>query len=91
MVDYKELSWRILELKLGYYHPNLIHADFLSYAIRPDAEYDAIEDAYLKACIEHSVEPTAQQMVGFDFERPSCRFVALVLGNPKPEHWKRKP
>lgn len=76
------LSWIILELKFAYYHPAKLHSSWADLVV-PDSVYDAIEDQYKKLCSVHGATPTASDMVGFDFRRPSCVMVAGRLSEPR--------
>jgi hypothetical protein len=77
------LSWLILEMKLAYYHPEKIHKSWLNDVVRPDKVYDALELEYINLCNKLGHKPTASDMVGFDFDRPSCRLVLERLSKPK--------
>ena len=77
------LSWKILECKLMYYRPELVHESWHKTLATPDAQYDAYEAEYLKLCTKLKLEPTAQQMVGFDTNRSSCRLVLEKHAIPK--------
>lgn len=79
-----ELSWLILELKLAYYRPDLLHSDWKELAVA-DTMYDKLESEYRKLCEELGVDPTSADMVGFDLSRPSCQLVARKLGKAKAE------
>lgn len=80
-----QLSWRILELKLGYYRPELVNKELLPQITVPDAEYDKLEDEYRKLCAAEGVEPTAADMVDFDVDRPSCKAVLALYKMDKKE------
>jgi hypothetical protein len=65
------LSWHILELKFLYY-------DGAKYGLKApdDSYYDAIEDKYKKLAERLKIAPTASDMVGFNYDRGSCKLVA---------------
>lgn len=69
------LSWRILEMKMVYYRPELTSKRNVVYLSVSDAEYDALEDEYRKLCTKLGKEPTAADMVGFDVNRACCKIV----------------
>lgn len=71
-----KLSWRILECKFLYYEGPKHN---LSHKCISDQEYDKLEDRYLKLAKVLKKEPTAQQMVGFDTSKPSCKLVASSM------------
>lgn len=64
---FTELSWIILEAKYEYY--------WLDNPSLEDYEFDLIEREYIKLAKELNLPPTASDMVGFDFKRPSCALV----------------
>ena len=70
------LSWFILECKYVYYHNTNLRGV-------SDAFYDKYEDVYKLLCKQESVIPTATEMVGFDFERPSCKLVVELVNKNK--------
>jgi len=63
-----KLSWQILEHKFRYYIQDR--------PIIEDHEYDKIEREYDDLAKELGEEPTASNMVGFNFDKPSCKSVA---------------
>ena len=65
-----ELSWQILEHKWRYY-------EGVKLGVVPiaDEEYDKLESEYKNLCEKLWVTPTASDMVGFDYSRPSCKLV----------------
>lgn len=77
-----ELSWKLIELKLAYYRPDLLHDDWLHLKV-PDGLYDALEDEYLMLCEQLNLRPTATEMVGFDDTKPSGRLVYSKLSQPR--------
>ena len=66
-----ELGWLLLEHKAHYYY-------FCNPQIS-DYEYDALEREYDTLAKELGEEPTASDMVDFDYERPACRAVLRKL------------
>jgi hypothetical protein len=67
-----ELSWKILEHKFMYY--------VLKRSIIADESYDLLAMEYRNLCKQENVSPTADDMVGFDFDKASCRLVAEKMG-----------
>jgi NAD-dependent DNA ligase len=68
---FARLSWEILEHKFRYYCG-------AKYSIEPtviDEVYDKIEDKYRKLAKLLGHKTTATDMVGFDYNKPSCRAV----------------
>lgn len=86
MNKFAVISWQLLEYKLAYYHPHLIHDDWKKEVMVEDSVYDKLEDEYKQMCKDLNVEPTASAMVGFDFTRPSCKLVVFKLSNPKKQN-----
>jgi len=86
-----ELSWRILEAKLMYYRPELVHASWHNHLTITDSQYDAIEDTYRILCKRLNKECYAVNMVGFDLEKPSGRLVCSKYQMPKGQVDKFKP
>lgn len=70
--EFIHLSWKLLESKVLYYL-------FPCRNGISDAEYDKLEQEYLKACKELNKENTVQSMVGVDQERPSVKLVINKL------------
>jgi len=77
------LGWAIIELKIAYYHPHLIHESWKSTVFQPDSFYDALEDEYRKLSNVFGRAASACDMVGADFERPSVRLALSLIGQPK--------
>lgn len=77
------LGWAIIELKIAYYYPTLVHESWHPYVFRPDAVYDGIEDEYRKLTAQLGQNPSAADMVGADFEKPSCRLALTLISKPK--------
>lgn len=77
-----QLEWAMLELKLAYYHPQMVHVDWHKYVMRPDAVYDALEDLYKFIGTNLKLKLWVSEIVGFDFERPCCRLVFSKLSKP---------
>jgi hypothetical protein len=73
-----KFSWQILENKFKYY-------EGAKFKLKPieDVEYDRLEDKYIKLAKMLNIEPTATNMVGFDYSRPSCRLVFEKLTKGK--------
>jgi len=90
------LAWAIIELKISYYRPDLIHPSWSAVVSQSDAFYDSLEDEYRLLCKLNGAEPSAADMVGVDLEKPSCRLAVNMLSQPKNnnkasvEHFLRK-
>jgi hypothetical protein len=68
-----KLGWQLIEHKFRYY--------ILAKPTIPDAEFDSLEAKYRSLAEQLGEEPSASDMVDFDWNRPSCMNVALkVLG-----------
>lgn len=65
------LGWEILHHKFLYY-------EGAKHKLKPisDEQYDKIEDEYKGLCEELGFEPTASNMVGFDYSKGSCKMIA---------------
>lgn len=80
--DYKRLaylSFYILELKLAYYHIDLVHKSWHKSHIVSDKIYDDLENEYRALATKLGHPPTAADAVGFPFGRPSADLVAEKL------------
>ena len=77
------LGWAIIELKLAYYRPDLIHDSWKPYVFQPDSFYDAVEDRYRMLCKSRGVPASAADMVDADLDRPSVRLAASMLGQDR--------
>lgn len=62
-----ELSWTLLEGKWHYY--------VRKHAIIADEAYDKLAMEYRELAKELNLNPTADDMVGFSFDKASCRMV----------------
>ena len=82
---YIQLGWRIMELKLMYYLPELVHKSWHQHLTLTDHQYDVIENDYVTLCNKLGKEPTASNMVEFDINRSSARLVLSKYGHPKPK------
>jgi hypothetical protein len=78
-----QLSWLILELKLAYYLPHLIHPDWNKEKSVSDQEYDALELEYRSLAKHLKLSATACEHVGFPSEHPCGRLVMSKLCIPK--------
>lgn len=76
------LSWRILEHKLMYYHPNLIALEHWGKLVIPDDIYDVLKNTFLKMSIElNGIESVlAVGTSGIDLEKPSVKLVLRKYG-----------
>jgi NAD-dependent DNA ligase len=66
-----ELSWLIISNKWHYYVNGR--------SIIADEAYDRLADEYRTLAKELNLNPYADEMVGFDFSRPSARLVDMKL------------
>lgn len=68
------LGWEILHHKFLYY-------EGAKHKLKPisDERYDKIENEYKDLCKGLGVEPTASNMVGFDYKKCSCKMIAQHL------------
>lgn len=81
-----EFSWKIIEYKLMYYRPDLVHDSWHKDLTISDSDYDKIEEEYIKMCRELKLTPTVTEMVGIDLTRPSCKLVLSKLSKKKEKH-----
>jgi hypothetical protein len=79
----EQMAWKILEYKFAYYQYARLHPSWKDEMVISDVAYDALEAHYRIKCEEEDVEPSAADMVDFNFDKASCRLVALKLSNPK--------
>ena len=80
---FNQLAWRILERKLVYYHPELVHNSWLTCIQVSDTVYDKEEVEYLQLAKQLNLEPTAQLTVQFDLDKACCRLVLSKLQRGK--------
>lgn len=73
------LSFCVLTHKFHYYVNR--------HAIISDETFDKVVMKYRELCKELNLTPTADDMVEFDMDKPSCRLVAQVL-KENPGKWK---
>lgn len=71
-----QASWFILDCKYLYYVRDASPV--------PDKTYDQIEKLYEALCVHFGEPPTATDMVGFSYDRPSCALVATRLDTADP-------
>jgi len=83
LLTFYMLSWMILEAKLQYYHPELVHKSHGSDYVLSDQEYDAIEADYKALAKTLGFNPTASNCVGFPMDTPSGQLVLDKLRNKK--------
>lgn len=70
-----KLGWELIEHKFRYY--------ILNNPIIGDTDFDKMEHEYRDLAEELGEEPSASDMVDFNWNRPSCMRVALkILGAP---------
>lgn len=70
-----ELGWKLMEWKLMYYRPDLVHRDWHVQLSVNDQIYDKNENEYRELAKTLGREPTAVDMVDFDTTRPSSRLI----------------
>lgn len=75
-----QLSWKIIEYKMAYYRPDLVHKDHMNKLTVSDVEYDSLENEYKNLADKLGLPASAHEMVGFDLERPCCNLVAEWYG-----------
>jgi hypothetical protein len=80
-----DLSWRILERKFAYYHPEQVHKSWKMDVTVPDALYDAEEGEYRHLAAKLGRPASAADAVGFPMDRPSGKLVMKKLTTPKPK------
>ena len=73
------LSWKILEHRILYYHPELFSQKFLDKHSIPDAEYDAMEQKYIRLCKLLKKPNTAQKPIQVDLNRPAVQLALRIL------------
>ncbi len=66
--EFCELGWRLIELKVAYYKPELVHESWLEKVTVSDDDYDAMEQRYLELCRKLSRRNTVvhKKYPGFD-------------------------
>jgi len=69
------LSWKLIECKLMYYRPDLVHKSWHEKLRVSDADYDELESLYS--------DSYTTDMVGIDISRPSVRLAISKYTNPK--------
>jgi hypothetical protein len=72
-----QLKWLLLELKLMYYYPHLVHSSWLAELSKSDQYYDE-----LLATIKR-LDPIYEEEVGFNMDTPSGKLVMSKLCTPK--------
>ena len=70
-------SWALLELKIMYYHPELVHESWHAVLQVRDSIYDAIESEYKELA---GIEDLP---VGVDIERPAARVILGTIGKER--------
>jgi hypothetical protein len=95
--EWSLLGWKIIEWKVAYYLPNLVHKSRIADYTISDDLYDEAEKRYLKLCRRvglpnynvHKKYPGFDDvsykhaMFEVDRERPSVQLVLAKLGSPK--------
>lgn len=54
--EFCELGWRLIDLKVAYYKPELVHESWLPKVTVSDDDYDVMEQRYLTLCRELQVK-----------------------------------
>ncbi len=83
MGRFEELSWKLLEYKMMYYHSDKVHPTWHTILMIEDSEYDLLEIEYSKLAEELRVPKSVTNMVDFDFSKPSCKMVMAKLGKER--------
>jgi hypothetical protein len=78
-----QISWKLLEYRLMYYHPDKVHPSWHDDLVILDSNYDQLEAEYKRLADELGVAKTVSDMVDFDFSRPSCQVVMKKLGKER--------
>lgn len=95
--EHTALSWRLIEWKVAYYRPDLVHRSRRKDYEISDDEYDAFEQRYLLLCrrldkqntLVHKAYPGFKSvgyrhaMIEVDLKRPSVQLVISKLRTPK--------
>jgi hypothetical protein len=99
--EFRELGWRLIEWKVSYYKPEVVHPTRSKDCVVTDEVYDAAEVRYLTLCrklnqlntIVHKGWPgfedlteAGHAMMEGDETRPSVQLVMAKLGSPKPRY-----
>jgi len=85
--EFVQMSWKLLEYRLMYYHPDKVHPSWHDELTVPDSDYDLLEAQYKRVAEELGVVQTITHMVDFDLSRPSCKLVMKKLA--KERSWGR--
>jgi hypothetical protein len=102
--EHTALGWRLIEWKVAYYKPEVIHSSRLGDYEVSDEVYDAAEVRYLTLCrklglsntVVHKGWPGFEDLVGphtmmeVDETRPSVQLVMAKLGSIKSRRRKSK-
>jgi hypothetical protein len=92
-----DLGWKIIEWKLMYYRPEMVHPSWRADLTISDEDYDEAEQDYLYHCAKYKLPNTVvhktypglekidyrHAMVEVDLSRPSVQLVVKKLGSPK--------
>lgn len=74
--EFIKLGWELLEHKYRYY--------VLNSPTIGDTDFDKMEARYRKLAAELGEEPTAVDMVDFDWKRPACKAAAFRVHGLNP-------
>lgn len=91
--EHAKLCWWLIERKVAYYKPELVHISWRDKVTTSDDEYDAAEQRYLTLCRELGRDNTivhkgypgfedvpGEGMMEADMSRPSVQLVVHKLG-----------
>jgi len=74
-----ELSWKILEYKFMYYHPDRVDPKFHEALTISDFEYDKLESEYKSLCQELNKKSTATDMIGFPVSKGTTPSTDIIV------------
>lgn len=77
------LCWQILEMKMAYYLPHMVHSDWVKEYTVSDQIYDTLENEYRSLAQKLNLSPSACEHVGFPSEAPCGKLVMSKLSNSR--------
>lgn len=94
--EFVDLSWKLIEYKIFYYQPGMVHESWFDILTIPDEQYDTLERRYLTLCVKLKHRNTVVHkkysditgyegngMMEIDINRPSVQLVTNKLGNKR--------
>jgi hypothetical protein len=78
-----QLGWQILEMKMAYYLPHMVHSDWVKEYTVSDQTYDTLESEYRSLAHKLNLPPSACEHVGFPSDAPCGKLVASKLSNSR--------